>query len=415
LADPGRRLGPNAVAVLVLIALGAGLLLWQRPWQGAADPAPAFPADAPARLAAQFRVLSAADTEAAFVAAAGPSRAAGSFARAVWDARRTLTVSGVSLRYVSGGDVADRADGSAAAEVDVSWRGGALSGRQDSAVHTATVSFRVVPQDGARLSVVGAAGRSDALPTWLAGVVTVERTPGSTVVRVDGGDRGLPVESMVAKARSAVARVVPGPTGAVSVVSPHTQRQMAQLVGQPVAQVEQVAAVTTQLGSGRGAGSDTVVVLNPAVFTTMDRRAAQVVVTHEATHVLTGVVGTRAESWVVEGFADYVALHADTAPLSVSAGQVLTEVRGGTLPKALPTETDFSATGHGLGAVYESAWMIFRMLGARFGDADVLRFYTAVTRGDSLAGALRSSFGLTVAELTTDWRRYLEKSASTVS
>jgi len=156
-------------------------------------------------------------------------------------------------------------------------------------------------------------------------------------------------------------------------------------------------------------------VLNPAVFATMDRRAAQVVLTHEATHVLTSAVGTTAVNWVVEGFADFVALQDDTAPLSVSAGQVLARVRAGDVPAALPTDTDFGSTQHGLGAVYESAWMIFRMLGEQHPRQDVVAFYREVIGGEPVERALRSTFGLTVDELTADWRAYLTKSASTVS
>ncbi len=102
-------------------------------------------------------------------------------------------------------------------------------------------------------------------------------------------------------------------------------------------------------------------------------------------------------------------------PLSVSAGQILGEVNAGRAPKHLPTATDFDAESHGLGAVYESAWMIFRMLGERYGDARVVGFYQAVMGGSELGDALRTSFGLTVDQLTTSWRDYLAKSASTVS
>jgi hypothetical protein len=190
---------------------------------------------------------------------------------------------------------------------------------------------------------------------------------------------------------------------------------MARLVGQPLDQVRQIAAVTTRLDGRGDTSADTVIVLNPAVFSTMDRRAAQVVLTHEATHLLTHAVGTRAESWVVEGFADYVALRDDSASLSVSAGQILAEVNAGRSPKHLPSASDFDAEAHGLGAVYESAWMIFRMLGERYGDARVVGFYESVMAGTKLDDALATSFGLTTAQLTTQWQDYLAKSASTVS
>ena len=395
--------------------MGAALLIWQRPWQQSDDAVVGIPADASSRLTAQFRALTEADSEAEFVAAAGTSKSAKAFARTAWHGREALGAHSVELRYVSGGDVADRADGSASATVDVSWRAGNKLGLDDTTVRTSSVAFRVAPQGDGQFALVGASPREGALPIWLAGDVAVERASGSVVIRVDGGDAELPVESMATAARAAVARVVPKVKGEVTVVSPHTQGQMARLVGQPLDQVRQIAAVTTRLDGQGGTLADTVIVLNPTVFSTMDRRAAQVVLTHEATHLLTHAVGTRTESWVVEGFADFVALHDDTASLSVSAGQILGEVKAGRAPKHLPSAADFDAESHGLGAVYESAWMIFRMLGERYGDARVVGFYEAVMDGSKLGDALTSSFGLTVDQLTTQWQAYLEKSASTVS
>ena len=148
----------------------------------------------------------------------------------------------------------------------------------------------------------------------------------------------------------------------------------------------------------------------------MDARAAQVVISHEATHLLTGAVGSDIETWVAEGFADFVALHDDDAPLSVSAGQMLRKVKDDGAPKALPSAERLRRVEHGLGAVYESAWLVFRMLGEQHSDDGIVRFYVDV------GGAARTSTtpcdgrsALSVAELTAQWRDYLTKSASTVS
>jgi hypothetical protein len=395
--------------------MGAALLVWQRPWQESDDTVIRIPAGASSKLTAQFRTLTEANSESAFVAAAGSSRAAETFARQAWRAREVLGASAVELRYVSGGEVADRADGSALATVDVSWRAEDMIGLNNTTVHTSSVAFRVAPQADGGFSVVDASPREGALPIWLSGKVAVERSAGSVVIRVDGGDAQLPVESMSAAARTAVARVVPGTKGDVTVVSPHTQDQMARLVAQPVDQIRQIAAVTTRLDGRGGTSADTVIVLNPVVFSTMDRRAALVVLTHEAAHLLTDAVGTRAESWVVEGFADFVALHDDSASLSVSAGQILAEVKAGRTPKRLPTAADFDAESHGLGAVYESAWMIFRMLDERYGDSAVVAFYESILDGAELADAVARSFRLTTDQLTDEWQDYLAKSASIVS
>ena len=147
----------------------------------------------------------------------------------------------------------------------------------------------------------------------------------------------------------------------------------------------------------------------------MDARAAQVVLSHEATHLLTGAVGHTAEPWVMEGFADFVALHDDKAPLSLSAGQALRQVKKDGAPKALPSADDFGRVDYGLGAVYESAWMIFRMLGEHHDDATVVRFYRDVLSGTDVGKAVRRAFDLSIDQLTAQWRDYLTKSASTVS
>ena len=400
---------------MVLLALAAGLLVWQRPWQDSADAVVAIPEDADSVLTAQFRALSEASTEKAFATAAGATPSARTFARNAWSAREALGATQIELRYVMGGDVADRLDGSSVATVEVTWQPGEVSGLADASRHSSSVRFRMAPQKGGTFAVVSASSATEPLPIWLAGKVTLERQSGVGVIRLDGGDAEQPVETMATTARDAVLEVVPHTSGTLTVISPHTQAEMAQLVGQKITDVRQIAAVTTRLDGGSDTSVGAVVVLNPAVFATMDRRAAQVVLTHEATHLLTKAVGTRAETWVVEGFADFVALHDDSASLSLSAGQILAEVKAGKGPKHLPTAADFSATEHGLGAVYESAWMIFRMLAGRYGDAKVDIFYAQVLGGTSLDRALSSSFGLTSAQLTTEWRSYLAKSASTVS
>ncbi|MCW2830986.1 MAG: hypothetical protein JWP31_1678 [Aeromicrobium sp.] len=362
-----------------------------------------------------MQALTSARSEAEFVAAAGDLPAARAFATRTWASLRAVADPDIEIRYISGGDVADRRDGSARAVAEVTWRAGAASGLDARTVRRTSVAFRVAPQQDGTFSIVDAGPRNGTLPVWLAGDVAVRRGDGTVVVTVDGGDPHLETGPMTAAARRAVLAVLPEAAGSVAVVSPSTQKQMADIVGQDVAEVEQIAAVTTRLDAREGSARGAVIVLNPSVFATMDARAAQVVLSHEATHLLTNATGSTVEAWVVEGFADYVALRDDTAPLSVSAGQVLAEVRAGALPDALPVASDFAAAGRGLGAVYESAWMVFRLLGQRYGSRATVAFYESVIDGTPIERALRASFGLTEERLTADWQAYLTKSASTVS
>jgi len=405
-------------AALVLVVLAAALLLWQRPWHGDASPSGGvvpIPADASVQLTSQLRALTEAASEDAFVAAAGDAPDAADFARRTWRSLEAVAVPGASFRYVSGGEVADRADGSAIATAEVSWRPAARFGVDPAVTYRSTVELRVAPEPDGTFSLINA-GRSGTgnVPLWLVGDVAVDEVDGRAVVRVDGGYESLPIEQMATTARQAVEDVVPADGGTLTIISPRTQTQMSQIVGQDTDAVAQIAAITTGL-DGDSTTRDAVVVLNPAVFATMDRRAAQIVLTHEATHALTPAVGAAAPNWVVEGFADFVALHDDTAPLSVSAGQILAQVTAGEAPASLPADADFGSTQHGLGAVYESAWMIFRLLGENHSDADIVDFYQRVIKGEPVDGALEATLGLTVGELTAKWRAYLTKSASTVS
>ncbi len=413
LADQ-RRLSPNVTAALSLVLLGAVLLLWQRPWQGSSDTEVEIPANAGALLTQQFRALSDARVESEFVDAAGSTDAARTFARNAWSAREALGARDVGLRYITGGDVTDRADGSTQADVEVSWMAGGESGLAD-VLRTSTVKVRLDPQSDGTFAIRSVKAATGSLPIWLAGDVEVHKQAETVLITVDGGNGDRPIESMSAEARASVAKVIPKVTGKLVVVSPHTEEQMATLLGRKVADIAQIAAVTTSLDGRNGAAGGVVVLLNPAVFSTMDQRAAQVVLSHEATHVLTSAVGTGAQTWVVEGFADFVALHDDTAPLSLSAGQVLADVNDGKTPKRLPGAAEFASSGHGFGATYESAWMIFRMLGESYSDARIIAFYNDVLGGTKLDRALDKAFGLTIEQLTSDWQDYLEKSASTVS
>jgi hypothetical protein len=413
LADT-RRFSPNLAAGALLIVLVAALLLWQRPWQSSTsgDVVP-LPDDASSLLNDQFRELSDADTRAAFVAAAGSRKTARTFAANAWDARTALDVDDVELRYLRGGEVADRSDGSTVAEVAVSWRAGQGSAVAGTSVRDATVDFRLDPRRDGTFALRSATAHEQPLPVWLAGRIAVERNTGIRVVTVDGGVPGIDAPAMARVARERVREVVPGVDDDLTIVSPRTRALTADLVGRPQREVAPIAAITTSVdGSTKTAR---VIVLNPAQFATMDARASQVVVSHEAAHLLTGALGSDAEAWVTEGFADFVALHDDTAPLSLSAGQVLRQVKKDGAPQALPTAGDFGQGDHGLGAVYESAWMVFRMLAERHDDATIVRFYRDVLSGTDVDAAVRRDFDLSVEQLTGQWRDYLTKSASTVS
>jgi hypothetical protein len=111
--------------------------------------------------------------------------------------------------------------------------------------------------------------------------------------------------------------------------------------------------------------------------------------------------------WLLEGFADYVALRDVDLPVSTTAGQIIDRVRQEGPPETLPGSVEFDTTTTHLGATYESAWLACRLLADRAGQAALVRLYMDVRDGASIGSALQREFGLTEAELTELWRDLL--------
>jgi hypothetical protein len=410
---PGRNTAANAGAIAVILALVAGVLLWQKPW---VDDEPraveSIPADARLVLERQFDALTAAYNEADFVKAAGTSAAARDFAHDAWQARRLLGISRVAMEYQRGGEVADRADGSTSARVTVSWAGSSRSPWGASQPVEVPVRFRAVP-DGDGFNLVSATSTDgEQLPPWLAGEVEVDRRGQASVVTIDGGSDAVNAGPMVSAAVRKVTSLWPGARRRLCVIVPRTPGTAAALLGNARRDVQQIAAVTTPIAGDAEASA---VVLNPVQWPTMDTHAQQVVTTHEAVHALTGTSGRDVDVLVAEGFADYIALYGDKRSLAVSAGQILRDVKQNGPPKRLPAAKDFDASTNGLGAVYESSWMLFRMLGEQFGKDAIIEFYRLALEGARFAVGAQQVFGLGVDEITERWQAYLTKSASTVS
>lgn len=414
MSPPPRRASPTFVALGVLVALVVVLLVWQRPWASEDPSVAADDSELEAQLRSQLTSAAGASDAASWSAGFGPGGA--DVGARTWEARQVLGVDDVRLTLVSVGAAPDRDDGTRSAVVRVTWTtaGDALLGPAGEA--TSTVAARVRSAAGTdAVDVLGFGPRggnaaSDPLPLWLAGEVAVGGTSDVPVVTVAGEDGpGVPEAAALAAMGQAQVRALTGSTSRGAVIVPSSAQGAAALLGRASDALGSVAGVATNL-----VGSDLpVVVLNPGEFERMDPRGAQVVVTHELTHVLTGVVGTSAPTWLVEGFADWVALHDDTAPLTTSAGALLTQVTQSGPPNALPT--DEVLAGPASVAAYQGAWLSLVVLAREHGgDAAVLEVYRAVTGGTPLEQAL-AAVGTSVDGLTAQWRDYLVYSASTVS
>jgi hypothetical protein len=168
-----------------------------------------------------------------------------------------------------------------------------------------------------------------------------------------------------------------------------------------------IAAVTAPVDGSPDTDSPVHVFVNPEVFDELQPTGAQVVLSHEVVHLATGAARSNAVPWLVEGFADYVALRDVDLPVTTSAAQIISQVRRDGVPSVLPGDAEF-ATGSGhLGATYESAWLACVLLADRAGEPALVALYTDVLRGTPLAEALGRHFALTESDLTRLWQRRL--------
>ncbi|MGH3357952.1 MAG: hypothetical protein ACRDO7_04060 [Nocardioidaceae bacterium] len=415
---PPRRLpGTNIWALLVVAVLVLGGVVWQ---QRASGPQPTVDGSVSAlgRLPTEqdSSGLSAALSDMqeawrernrdAFIAAAGESSASKSWSAQTYDNLDELGVKTFDPQLVDEGLTADQQDGTFRAMVDLTWVPGAGSGLPSRRTDAATVSLTVRPsEDG--FGIESAAPTDDPMPLWLEGALDVTRLGNRVVVRVDGGSEVPRLEQMLGRAMADVRRVYGKPRSDAFVVIPREDSQSTDIVGGSPQRLSQIAAITTTLDGSDSSSAPVAVVLNPDVFTPMDARAAQIVLTHEAAHDVTGATTEVAPLWVAEGYADYVALSRDRLDPTRSASQILKRVRDGGPPEALPVDEEFGSASPRLGATYESAWMVFRMLGETYDDSTIAEFYRRVLAGQAPEVVAPDVFDLELGQITAQWRQYL--------
>lgn len=125
---------------------------------------------------------------------------------------------------------------------------------------------------------------------------------------------------------------------------------------------------------------------------------------HEAAHVATGASFTSVPTWLLEGFADAVALRDAGVPVQTAAAQVLERIRSDGLPDGLPSREDLDPRASDLGATYEEAWLACRFVADEFGQAALVRLYDAVSAGTPVRRAFVDQLGVTQAEFVSRWR-----------
>jgi hypothetical protein len=207
----------------------------------------------------------------------------------------------------------------------------------------------------------------------------------------------------------------------VVIVTPSTNDEFAKLLLRNSDKgLDQVAAITQGvIEPGRRAQGDRVVI-NPRAFTALQPTGRGVVITHELTHVAArSSTISPVPIWLTEGMADYVGYSGLDLSRARVASELLTLVRAGKGPTALPTEVDFDPSRSKIATSYSASWLAVSRLVDLYGQAKVVAFYRVVGSSTSAgavgqadpdataASAFPHSFGVTEAKYVDGWRHYL--------
>ncbi|MDQ0962439.1 hypothetical protein QFZ66_006317 [Streptomyces sp. B4I13] len=307
-----------------------------------------------------------------------------------------------------------RAGDAATADAELSYR---VAG-YDRAPVTVGRTLRLARDGSGRWSVASEepAGKA-AQQLWDQGEVHAVRGAHSLVLGVGQTDERLRAFAGLADDAVPAVSAAWGTdwAGHVVVLVPKSLAGMAALLGSPPSSYRGIAAVTTgETGGGAKAPADRVIV-NPDAYAMLGRVGRQVVLTHETTHVATRAHTNAATPlWLSEGYADWVGYRDTGRTPAETAPELQRAVTEGTVPAALPADGDFGFSGDTdrLATAYEGGWLACRMVAERWGEVRLDAFYRAVgehgKRQGAVEGALRSTFGVTLAEFTADWQSYLK-------
>lgn len=290
-------------------------------------------------------------------------------------------------------------------DLDVTW---AASSDASSSTYATNRLRYDLTMDAGRLLVAGieaVPGHSE--PIWAAGPMTVRRSPRTLVVGSSSAGTSR-VASLLRTAVGDVNRVLPDWRGGLVAYLPAGTEQFDALVGARPGQYNGIAAVTTAVDGSRRPDAPVAIVLNPPVFAGLGPLGAHVVVTHEATHMATGVAVKPMPPWLAEGFADYVAIGSVHVPVTEAAARAIHQVRSDGAPAHLPDGGAFADAPGRLEAVYEEAWLANRLIAHDHGRARLVAFYRAVrARPHQVAEAFERVLHISPRRFTAAWRRAL--------
>lgn len=401
------------VVVLFLLLRGGGEVVVPDPAQPTPDAAPtdreAHAADLLAELATSL--VDGRRREVLALAAPGEPSSRRELAR-IRENVREVGVSDLGFRLVEADpgrvraeDRRELGDGAWVADVEVSWR---IAGYDVETSRMEVALTLVDTPDGVAFgSAVGDYGSP--VPLWLLEDLAVAQSRRALVAVADPD--ALDRYAVLAdRAVREVRAVLPSWRGRLVVEVPSSQENLHRLLDAEPGTYASIAALTATVDGSGEPGAPVHILVNPDVFAGLGDDGSQIVMTHEATHVAVDAATSSMPLWLLEGFADYVALARADLPVSVTASQILAEVRRNGPPARLPGAKEFETSNKLLGTSYEAAWLACRLLAEEYGERRLIAFYRDVEAGTSVAEALES-LGTTEAEFTRQWRGYLRELA----
>jgi hypothetical protein len=402
-------LGGALTAVVVVVALVTYLLVRSEPYVAPA-PSGAVPEPDPAGAARVLHQLvqavstASADGAAALAPADDPQAA--DLLAAVAGNASALHLLDFTARYVDSVGAVDAA-GRWQAAVDLTWRFGGFD--RYPAHEEVLVGFE---SHAGTVGITSFGGGDRRSPLWLSGPVEVRRSADTLVLATTASEADL-LDGRARVAVPVVRDVLPRWDGRLVVEVPASEPGLDAVLAADPGTYAQIAAVTASVDGTLTAQSPVHVFVNPEVYDGLDQVGGQVVLSHEATHLATRApLTTGVPLWLLEGFADYVALHEVDLPIGTTAAQIIAQVRQSGAPDQLPGQADFDSSATHLGAAYESAWVACLVLADLGGRDALVRLYENVSKGGDLDQELSGLFGLTTAGLTARWRQRLEDLAA---
>lgn len=248
-------------------------------------------------------------------------------------------------------------------------------------------------------------------PLWWLEPINYRHSGNATVISGDQVDTA----NWAAAADTAISKDAPRLPGfgwnhKLVIIVPSNERLMEQTLGDVPGTNKALAAISWPDGS-RAASAPIRILVNPAGV--QSPLATAIVLSHETVHVATRSPLSPAPTWLVEGFADYIAYRNYPQGVQPAAAELLAEVKRHGPPDALPAESAFAVGRPDLNRSYAEAWLACRYFAGRFGEPKLRQFYAAVdrSRDGSIAGPSQAVFGISEHQLVRGWQRYLQSAA----